>query len=59
MNDLKMNESLVFDACALVEEISEMTNVEVIQAKADFAAYLLNLAMKEGEQVEENHRSMD
>ena len=51
MNDMKMNESLVFDACALVEQISKMTNIEAMQAKADFAAHLLNQAMKEGEKV--------
>ena len=59
MNDMKMNESLVFDACALVEQISKMTNIEAMQAMADFAAYLLNQAMKEGEKVEENRCSMD
>lgn len=59
MNDMKMNESLVFDACALVEQISKMTNIEAMQAKADFAAYLLNQAMKKGEKVEENRCSMD
>ena len=59
MNDMKMNEPLVFDACALVEQISKMTNIEAMQAKADFAAYLLNQAMEEGEKVEENRCSMD
>ena len=31
MNDMKMNESLVFDACALVEQISKMTNIETVR----------------------------
>lgn len=54
-----VDEDKVFDACALVEQISKMSNIEAMQAKADFAAFLLNQAMKEGEKVEENRCSVD
>lgn len=59
MNNMKINESLVFDACALVEELSKMTNIEAIQTKAGHAAFLLNKAMKEGEISEENNSGVD
>lgn len=52
MNDVKMNESLVFDACALVEEICRMDNVELMRDRAEEAATLLNKAMEEGEKIE-------
>ena len=52
MNDVKMNESLVFDACALVEEICRMDNVELMRDRAEEAAALLNKAMEEGEKIE-------
>lgn len=59
MNDVKMDESLVFDACALVEQITVMTDIKEIRSKAEAAASLLNRAMKEGEKVEKNHCSLD
>jgi len=51
MNNMKINESLVFDACALIEQISGMTDIESMQAMAKSAALLLNQAMEEGELV--------
>lgn len=51
MNDMKINESQVFDACALIEEIANMSNVEAIKVKAHCAAVLLNKALEEGEKV--------
>lgn len=60
MNDMKMNESLVFDACALVEEIVKQltstscprgTVVPFVVEKASQASLLLNQAMEEGEQI--------
>ncbi len=49
MNDVLMNESLVFDACALVEEIIQMSSIEEIHKKAQSAGQLLNRALEEGE----------
>lgn len=59
MNDVKMDESKVFDACALVEEIIKMSNIEAIHIKAQAAVKLLNQALEEGEKCEENHCSVD
>lgn len=49
MNDVIMNESKVFDACALIEEIEELTDIQTIKTKAQAAANLLNRALEEGE----------
>lgn len=49
MNDVLMNESKVFDACALVEEISNLSDMSVIKQKAEKATLLLNQALEEGE----------
>lgn len=60
MNNILMNESKVFDACALVEEIVKHltstscphdTVVPFVVEKASQASFLLNQAMKEGELV--------
>ena len=59
MNDVKMDESLVFDACALVEQIIVMNNIEEIRSKAEAAASLLNRAMKEGEKIEKDYCGLD
>lgn len=48
-NDVTMDEGKIFDACALVEEIMRMTDVQAIRIKAQAAADLLNMAMEEGE----------
>lgn len=49
MNDVFMNESKVFDACALVEEIEKSSDLSAIQIKAQQAIRLLNQALEEGE----------
>lgn len=49
MNDVMMNESLVFDACALVEEIADLRNSDIIKEKAVLAARLLNRALEESQ----------
>lgn len=59
MNDVKMDESLVFDACALVEQITMMTDIKEIWSKSEAAVFLLNRAMEEGEKVEKDHCSLD
>lgn len=51
MNDMKINESLVFDACALVEQIAGMTDISAMRRLAESAAGLLNRALEEGELV--------
>lgn len=60
MNDMKMDESKVFDACALVEEIVKYltstscphdTVIPFVVEKASQASLLLNQAMEEGELI--------
>ena len=51
MNDVRMDESKVFDACALVEEIIKMSDVSAIRIKAEIASDLLNRALEEAEQL--------
>lgn len=48
MNDVMMNESKVFDACALIEEIAKLADAEAIRSKAQAAANLLNQVLEEG-----------
>lgn len=50
MNDVLMDESKVFDACALVEEICKSNDLTEIKQKAEKAALLLNQALEEGKQ---------
>jgi len=49
VNDVKMDESKVFDACALVEEICHLWDMSVIKQKAEKAAQLLNQVLEESE----------
>lgn len=48
MNDVLMDESKVFDACALVEEICKSNDLMIIKQKAEKAVMLLNQALEEG-----------
>lgn len=49
MNDVVMNEAKVFDACALVEGIIELSDAGKIREMAQAAAALLNEALVKGE----------
>lgn len=51
MNDVVMDESKVFDACALVEEICHLRDMTVIKMKAEKAAQLLNQALEESDHI--------
>lgn len=59
MNGMKMDGSLVSDGCALAGQIPNMGDIEAMQTKAEFAAFLLNQAMKGGGRVEKNYCGMD
>lgn len=54
-NDVIMDESKVFDACALVEEIEQMKDLSAIKIKAAYAAKLLNQALEESKKVGESN----
>lgn len=51
MPDVVVNESLIFDACALIEQIRDVKYLGSAQTLAMQAEVLLNKALNDSEQV--------
>jgi hypothetical protein len=58
MNDVLIDESKIFDACGLVEEIAELTDITVIKQKVNSAALLLNQALENAESSKKDRNEL-